>query len=260
MSNRLAPSVLPRKCTELLSVCLVLVAHFSFPPLQDLRVTAYWLKHHENRPQNSTWNFAWHLRKLMGKTQALHISITCCQGGDIFVLLELFIPASLLVDRYFENASSEIYYQFAKQALWVLSSVVRTDNLSWQARQSTTDYQLRRRCWSQWQSWEVYSNSDGLRRTICPPQMSTSSSTVPGQGKDTCFCSFVSLTALVGVSTSSHKSSSLLAGLWEPCRVRGQAALCKLLCWWRHTTVPRGMRAMQVCLRHKKLRKQNYLC
>lgn len=189
-----------------------------------------------------------------GQNQALHISFTCSQGGDIFVLLELFIPPSLLGDRYFENASSEIYYQLAKQALWVLSSVVHTDNLSWQVRQSTTDYQLRRRCWSQWQSWEVYSNSDGLHQTIYPPQMSPSSSTVPGQGKDTCFCSFVSLTAMVGVSTSSHKSS-LLAGLWEPCRVRGQAALCKLFCWRRHTAVSKWMRAIQVCLRHKKLRR-----
>lgn len=41
MSNRLAPSVSPRECRGLLSVCLVLVADFSFPPSQDGQITTY---------------------------------------------------------------------------------------------------------------------------------------------------------------------------------------------------------------------------
>lgn len=159
---------------------------------------------------------------------------------------------------HFVNASSKIHYQFAKQALWVLSSVVGTDNWKWQVRQSTTDYQPSWRCWSCWQSQEVCSNSAGLCQIVILKRHRVQAPSREGGGH-----SFWQLCrpkcALVIVSKSSHKSFSLSAGLWEPCRIRGQAAVCKLLCWRRHTAVLRWMRAVQICLKHQKLGRQNNL-
>lgn len=158
----------------------------------------------------------WHLRKRMGKTPACHVSTAWSQGRDMFYWN--FLSQDLCRDTTSPvSASSEIPYQLAKQALWVLSSVVGTDNWKWQVRQSTTDYQSSGRCWSHWQSKEVCTGSAGLCQIAFHKCHRVQALSHEG-GR----CSFLQhcrpKCALVVVSKSSHKSFSLSADFWESCR------------------------------------------
>lgn len=85
----------------------------------------------------------------------LDLKAETCFTGTAYPRISAGIP-------HLVSASSEIPYQFAKQALWVLSPVVGTDNWEWRVRQSTTDYQWSGRCRSRRQSKEVCSDSAGL--------------------------------------------------------------------------------------------------
>lgn len=170
MSNRLAPSISPRECRGLLSVCLVLVADLSFPPSRDGQITTYlfcavgWDRFKYTQvfggtdteqgfsillafpnfsklalailPFSSTKRTVPRIQRgsrsdisgsLWEKPRPAIYPLLAVKG-NIFTLLELFIPGSLLGYWHFANASSEIYYQFAKQSLWVLLSIVFTDN------------------------------------------------------------------------------------------------------------------------------------